>query len=143
MRDATNEKKTGFLKALPYASERLTLHSADLGTAGVFDEVRAPVLLYSEKIERADMIASIPRSMLTVSCLVTLWNALGLGRGYSVFTHGCNGVRNGSYSYSYIFLPALCVQQHGILFFFDDVDSPFPPPTPPSPPIPACQNTLV
>jgi len=40
VRDANDEKKTGFLKAMPgYASGRLTLHSADLDEAGCFDEI--------------------------------------------------------------------------------------------------------
>ena len=40
VRDADDEAKTGFLKALPgYASGRLTLHSADLDQPGCFDEI--------------------------------------------------------------------------------------------------------
>jgi len=40
VRDANDEKKTGFLKAMPgYASGRLTLHSADLDAAGCFDAI--------------------------------------------------------------------------------------------------------
>ncbi len=40
VRDANDEKKTGFLKAMPgYTSGRLTLHSADLDEAGCFDEI--------------------------------------------------------------------------------------------------------
>lgn len=40
VRDANDEKKTGFLKAMPgYASGRLTLHSANLDDAGCFDEI--------------------------------------------------------------------------------------------------------
>lgn len=40
VRDANDEKKTGFLKAMPgYASRRLTLHSANLDEAGCFDEI--------------------------------------------------------------------------------------------------------
>jgi dihydroflavonol-4-reductase len=39
VRDANDETKTGFLKAMPgYASGRLTLYSADLDKAGCFDE---------------------------------------------------------------------------------------------------------
>lgn len=40
VRDANDEDKTGFLKAmLGYASGRLTLHSANLDEAGCFDEI--------------------------------------------------------------------------------------------------------
>ncbi len=40
VRDANDESKTTFLKAMPgYASGRLTLHSADLDEAGCFDEI--------------------------------------------------------------------------------------------------------
>ncbi|MFP6582926.1 MAG: NAD-dependent epimerase/dehydratase family protein [Candidatus Hydrogenedentota bacterium] len=40
VRNANDEKKTGFLKAMPgYASGRLTLHSADLDEAGCFDDI--------------------------------------------------------------------------------------------------------
>lgn len=40
VRDVGDEKKTGFLKAMPgYASGRLTLHSANLDDAGCFDEI--------------------------------------------------------------------------------------------------------
>ncbi len=40
VRDANDDKKTGFLKAMPgCASGRLTLHSADLDEAGCFDEI--------------------------------------------------------------------------------------------------------
>jgi nucleoside-diphosphate-sugar epimerase len=40
VRDAADDAKVGFLKAMPgYASGRLTLHSADLDQAGCFDEV--------------------------------------------------------------------------------------------------------
>lgn len=40
VRDADDEKKTAFLKAMPgYASRRLTLHSADLDEAGCFDAI--------------------------------------------------------------------------------------------------------
>jgi nucleoside-diphosphate-sugar epimerase len=40
VRDASDEKKTGFLRAMPgYASGRLSLHSADLDKAGCFDEI--------------------------------------------------------------------------------------------------------
>ncbi len=40
VRDANDESKAGFLKALPgYASGRLTLHSADLDVDGCFDEI--------------------------------------------------------------------------------------------------------
>ena len=42
VRDANNDKKSGFLKAMPgYASGRLTLHNADLDTEGCFDEIFA------------------------------------------------------------------------------------------------------
>jgi dihydroflavonol-4-reductase len=42
VRDTQDADKVGFLKALPgYASGRLTLHSADLDTAGSFDEAFA------------------------------------------------------------------------------------------------------
>lgn len=40
VRNADDETKTGFLKAMPgYASGRLTLHSADLDEDGCFDEI--------------------------------------------------------------------------------------------------------
>jgi nucleoside-diphosphate-sugar epimerase len=40
VRDANDDKKTGFLKAMPgYASGRLALHSANLDDAGCFDEI--------------------------------------------------------------------------------------------------------
>jgi len=40
VRDVDDEKKTAFLKAMPgYASNRLTLHSADLDNDGCFDEI--------------------------------------------------------------------------------------------------------
>jgi nucleoside-diphosphate-sugar epimerase len=40
VRDAGDEKKTSFLKAMPgYASGRLTLHSANLDEDGCFDEI--------------------------------------------------------------------------------------------------------
>ncbi|MCB1691803.1 MAG: NAD-dependent epimerase/dehydratase family protein [Pseudomonadales bacterium] len=40
VRDATDEAKTAFLKAMPgFASGRLTLHSADLDNEGCFDEI--------------------------------------------------------------------------------------------------------
>ncbi len=40
VRDATDESKTAFLKAMPgFASGRLTLHSADLDEDGCFDEI--------------------------------------------------------------------------------------------------------
>jgi nucleoside-diphosphate-sugar epimerase len=40
VRDANDETRVGFLKAMPgYASGRLTLHSADLDNPGCFDEV--------------------------------------------------------------------------------------------------------
>jgi nucleoside-diphosphate-sugar epimerase len=39
VRDAADDKRVGFLKAMPgYASGRLTLHSADLDNPGCFDE---------------------------------------------------------------------------------------------------------
>lgn len=40
VRDAADERKTGFLKAMPgFASGRLTLHSADLDQDGCFDDI--------------------------------------------------------------------------------------------------------
>src|SRR6185312_15243110 len=40
VRDASDEAKVGFLKALPgYASGRLTLHAADIDVDGCFDDV--------------------------------------------------------------------------------------------------------
>lgn len=40
VRDANDDKKTAFLKAMPaYASGRLTLHSADLDDDGCFDDI--------------------------------------------------------------------------------------------------------
>lgn len=40
VRDVNDEEKTGFLKSMPgHASERLTLHAADLDTPGCFDDV--------------------------------------------------------------------------------------------------------
>ncbi|MDA0788183.1 MAG: NAD-dependent epimerase/dehydratase family protein [Proteobacteria bacterium] len=40
VRDANNEERAGFLKKMPgYASNRLTLHSADLDNDGCFDEI--------------------------------------------------------------------------------------------------------
>lgn len=40
VRDVDDERKTGFLKAMPgYTSGRLTLHAADLDQAGCFDEI--------------------------------------------------------------------------------------------------------
>jgi len=40
VRDAADESRVGFLKAMPgYASGRLTLHSADLDEAGCFDQI--------------------------------------------------------------------------------------------------------
>ena len=40
VRDVNNEKKVGFLKAMPgFASGRLTLHAADLDSDGCFDDI--------------------------------------------------------------------------------------------------------
>eukprot|EP00729_Bicosta_minor_P021289 gene21289-10476_t len=61
VRDATNEKKTGFLKAMAGADERLTLHSADLGTPGAFDEV-------------ADIVCSGATACLHTAAMVQLSN---------------------------------------------------------------------
>ncbi|MDA8738597.1 GDP-mannose 4,6-dehydratase [Luminiphilus sp.] len=40
VRDADDETKTSFLKAMPgYATRRLTLHTADLDSPGCFDSI--------------------------------------------------------------------------------------------------------
>ena len=40
VRNLDDERKTGFLKAMPeYATGQLTLHAADMSIAGVYDEI--------------------------------------------------------------------------------------------------------